>query len=172
MKAIGKRSLASILAAGLHVVRFVIFAGFVGLSIAAVMIPLLPFILPALDRIHGVDVGNDVDLSGGDYVKIMSMFATFGVMLFVVNRLLEILRTLRIGSPFVKENADRFRQVGFALLLGEGARIAFLILGEIFDADVEFEFELTTWISIMAVFVLAEVFHQGAKMKEEQDLTV
>ena len=27
-------------------------------------------------------------------------------------------------------------------------------------------------IAIIAVFVLAEVFHEGARMKEEQDLTV
>lgn len=172
MRAIGKWSLASILAAGLHVVRFVLFFGFIGLAVAAVCVPLLPFALPLIDRIPGVDADNDLHISAGGYVKIMSYFASFGIMLFVVNRLLEILRTLRLGSPFVRENSDRFRQVGFALLLGEGAKIAFMILAEIFDGDVDLEIQPMNFIAVMAVFVLAEVFRQGAKMKEEQDLTV
>lgn len=172
MRVIGKRSLASLLAAGLHIVRFVLFAAFVGLSVAAVAVPLLPFVLPLIDRIPGVEAGSGLHLTGGGYVKIMSHFASFGIMLFVVNRLLEILRTLRLGSPFVRENAERFRQVGFALLLGEGAKIAFMILAEIFDGDLELKLEPMNLIAVMAVFVLAEVFRQGAKMKEEQDLTV
>jgi hypothetical protein len=172
MKAIGKYSIASVLAWGLHVARIVIFCAFVGLSIAAIFAPILPFIAPAIEDLPGAHFEGDIDISGGDYVELMSHFVTFGVMLFVVNRLLEILRTLRLTTPFVKENAVRFRHVGFALLLGEGAKIAFLILGEIFDADVDLDFEFMTWVSIAAVFVLAEVFRQGAKMKEEQDLTV
>lgn len=148
--------------------RFVIFAAFFGLSVAAVVMPFLPLI----ERIAGDHVSIDSGVDGGDYVKLMSYFVAFGVMLFIVNRLLEILKTLRFGSPFVRENAVRFRQVGYALLLGEGAKIAFGILGAIFDADVKVNSELTTWVAIVAVFVLAEVFLEGAKMKEEQDLTV
>lgn len=172
MKAIGKRSLASILSAGLHVARIVIFAGFVGLSIAAVVLPFLPMIGAAIaDRPH-VDISGDLDISGGDYVELMGHFVMFGVALFVVNRLLEILRTLRFGTPFVKENAVRFRNVGYALLLAEGAKIAFSILGKIFDADVDMGLSFMAWVSIVAVFVLSEVFLEGAKMKEDQDLTV
>ena len=169
MCAIGKGSLASILAAGLHAVRIVIFIAFFGLSIAAVIMPFLPMLERVSDGIVSIDGGT---VSGGDYVKLMSYFVSFGVMLFIVNRLLEILKTLRFGSPFVRENAVRFRQVGYALLLGEGAKIAFGILGAIFDAELKGGTELTTWIAIVAVFVLAEVFLEGAKMKEEQDLTV
>ena len=132
MRAIGKGSLASILAAGLHAVRIVIFIAFFGLSIAAVIMPFLPMLERVSDGIVSIDGGT---VSGGDYVKLMSYFVSFGVMLFIVNRLLEILKTLRFGSPFVRENAVRFRQVGYALLLGEGAKIAFGILGAIFDAE-------------------------------------
>ena len=170
MKAIGKGSLASILSAGLHVVRVVIFVAFFGLAVAAVLMPFVPLIANLADGERNVSIDGTVD--AGDYVELMSHFVTFGIMLFIVNRLLEILRTLRFGSPFVKENAIRFRQVGFALLLGEGAKIAFSILDAIFDADIDHEGTLMIWVAIVAVFVLAEVFHEGAKMKEEQDLTV
>jgi hypothetical protein len=133
----------------------------------------MPFV-PLIAQVaggHKLDLQIDGGFSGG-YVKVMTYFVAFGVMLFIVNRLLEILKTLRFGSPFVRENAVRFRQVGYALLLGEGAKIAFSILAAIFDVDVELNMELTTWIAMIAVFVLAEVFLEGAKMKEEQDLTV
>jgi hypothetical protein len=172
MKAIGKGSLASILAAGLHIVRIVIFCAFFGLSIAAIAIPLAPLIIIGVEQVLGRDLDADIDTHLGDYVELLHHFVAFGVMLYIVNRLLEILRTLRFGSPFVKENADRFRRVGFALLAGEGAKLLFVILGAIFDADVEYNTELTTWVAMISVFVLAEVFREGAKMKEEQDLTV
>lgn len=169
MKAIGKVSLASILAAGLHVVRSVIFIAFAGLSIAAVVMPFLPLVTQLAGR--ELDLHIDGGFSG-DYVKVMSYFVAFGVMLFIVNRLLEILKTLRFGSPFVRENAVRFRQVGYALLLGEGAKLVFGVLAKMFEADVDLGIEPTTWLAMIAVFVLAEVFLEGAKMKEEQDLTV
>ena len=172
MRAIGKGSLASILAAGLHVARFVIFIAFIGLSIGAVVVPFVPLIAGALSQIENVHFDGDVGIDPGDYIELMYHFVTFGVMLFIVNRLLEILRTLRFGSPFVKENADRFRNVGFALLLGEAAKIAFGILENVFAANLDIDMSLTTWVGIVSVFVLAEVFREGAKMKEEQDLTV
>lgn len=170
MRAIGKGSLASILAAALHIVRVVIFIGFVGLSIAAVTTPFIPLIVKLAGGVEHLDIHGGV--GAGSYVKLMRYFVAFGVMLFIVNRLLEILKTLRFGSPFVRENAVRFRQVGYALLLGELAKIAFGVLAAIFDAHVKLGTELTTWIAMIAVFVLSEVFLEGAKMKEEQDLTV
>jgi hypothetical protein len=172
MKAIGKGSLASVLAAGLHIVRIVIFCAFFGLSIAAVAMPLAPLVLMGVEQALGRDLNADIDIDVGDYVELLHHFVNFGVMLYIVNRLLEILRTLRFGSPFVRENADRFRKVGFALLIGEAAKFLFFVLGEVFEADVGYDTELTTWLAIISVFVLSEVFREGAKMKEEQDLTV
>lgn len=160
MRAIGKGSLSSILAVGLHVMRVILWIMFSGLTVAMVVIPLGAFVF---DSFH---VGAD------RYFSVTNAFVTTGVTLFVVNRLLEIMKTLRFGSPFVRENADRFRAVGFALLIGEGAKIAFGFLSLIFDADVEIDVSAITWLAIVAVFVLSEVFREGARMKEEQDLTV
>lgn len=170
MKALGKGSIASLLAAGLHVARAIIFIAFIGLSIAAVVAPFLPLLIGLAERNEHVNIESGLEWS--DVIEVFYYFVTFGILLYIVNRLLEILRTLRFGSPFVKENAVRFQRVGFALLFGEIAKIAFAILSAVFDADIELDIELFTWIGIAAVFVLAEVFHEGAKMKEEQDLTV
>ncbi|GAB4528762.1 MAG: DUF2975 domain-containing protein [Amphiplicatus sp.] len=172
MKALGKGSLASILAAGLHIVRIVIFIAFAGLAIAAIMLPLAPALIELASRVEGVNVESDLVIEGGDYIRLVYYFVTFGVMLYIVNRLLEILRTLRFGSPFVRENAVRFRRVGYALLLGEAAKFFFGFLALVTGAEIDIKIELIAWIGIAAVFVLAEVFHEGARMKEEQDLTV
>lgn len=172
MRAIGKGSLASILAVGLHITRIILWIGFIALTIAMVVVPLVSLVGAGVDTISGVEIDGDMSVDGEDYIGIAHHFVNFGVMLFVVTRLLEIIKTLRFGSPFVKENADRFRGVGWALLMGEGAKFVFGFLSMIFNADVDINSTIITWLAIIAVFVLAEVFHEGARMKEEQDLTV
>jgi Protein of unknown function (DUF2975) len=168
MRAIGKGSLASILAMGLNITRIILWLAFIGFSIALVVIPFASIIY---GMFQGFD-GGDALVDGADYIQIAYQFVSFGVMLFVVSRLLEVLKTLRFGSPFVKENAEHFRTVGYALLIGEGAKIAFGFLSLITSADIEIDTQPITWLAIITVFVLAEVFHEGARMKEEQDLTV
>ena len=172
IKAIGKGSLASILAVVLHVVRVVVWIVFAALSAAIVAIPFLPAVAKFVAGAEGVSIDGHLDVDAGDFVEVLKHFITFGVTLYVVERLLEILKTLRFGSPFVKENADRFRKLGWALLIGEGSKILIGVLAAIFDADVDTGLEGITLIAVVAVFVLSEVFREGARMKEEQDLTV
>ena len=162
MRAIGKGSLSSLLAVGLHVTRVVLWFVLGGTAIALIVVPFTPMFGDAADASSAVD----------KFIGVAHMFVNVAVTLFVVNRLLEILKTLRFGSPFVKENADRFRAVGYALLIGEGAKFAFGFLSLIVDADVDIDTSPITWLAIIAVFVLSEVFREGARMKEEQDLTV
>jgi hypothetical protein len=172
IKAIGKGSLASILAVALHVVRVVVWIAFAALSAAIVAIPFLPAVAKFVAGAEGVSIDADLDIDAADFVEVLKHFITFGVTLYVVERLLELLKTLRFGSPFVKENADRFRKLGWALLIGEGSKILIGIMAAIVDADVETDLDGITLISVAAVFVLSEVFREGARMKEEQDLTV
>jgi hypothetical protein len=172
MRAIGKGSLASILAVGLHVTRIILWIALGGVAIAMAVIPFVPFLVGAFTGSDHVDINGDGGIELSDFFEVAYAFVTFAVMLFVVNRLLEILKTLRFGSPFVKENADRFRSLGYALLIGEGAKFVFGFLSLVFDADIDINFSVITWLAIIAVLVLAEVFREGARMKEEQDLTV
>lgn len=172
IRAIGKGSLASILAVGLHIVRVVVWIAFAGLSAAIVAIPLLPPFADWIAQMDGASLDGEIDVDAGDFVKVLRHFISFGVALYVIERLLELLKTLRFGSPFVKENAVRFRNVGFALLFGELSKIVIGILAMIFDAEVDAGLDLMIFVAIAAVFVLAEVFREGARMKEEQDLTV
>ncbi|WP_425410361.1 DUF2975 domain-containing protein [Hyphococcus sp.] len=170
MRAIGKGSLASILAVGLHVTRVVLWIALGGITFAIILMPFVPFIAGIFTGSDHINI--DGDIESGDFFEVTHAFVNTIVMLFVVNRLLEILKTLRFGSPFVKENADRFRTVGYALLIGEGAKFAFGFLSILFDAEIDIDFSFISWLAIIAVLVLSEVFREGARMKEEQDLTV
>lgn len=172
MRAIGKGSLASILAMGLHVTRIILWIALFGVAVAMAVIPFVPFLVGVFTGSDHVNINGDGNVDLSDFFEVAHAFITFAVMLFVVNRLLEILKTLRFGSPFVKENADRFRSVGYALLIGEGAKFVFGFLSLVFDADLDINLSFITWLAIIAVLVLAEVFREGARMKEEQDLTV
>ena len=172
MRAIGKGSLSSILAVGLHGTRVILWIALGGVMIALMTVP---FASTIANIFAGEDVfifDDDGVLGADAFIGLAGAFVTFAVMLFVVNRLLEILKTLRFGSPFVKENADRFRTLGYALLMGEGAKFAFGFLSLIYDAEISINSSFITWLAIVAVFVLSEVFREGARMKEEQDLTV
>lgn len=172
IRALGKGSLASILYWGLWTVRIFIWLGFAGLSAAIVAIPLIPPVAEWIAHIDGASLDGEIDIDAGDFVEVLRYFISFGVSLYVVERLLELLKTLRLGSPFVKENAVRFRRVGLALLFGEGSKIFIGVLAKITGADVDSGIELMVFVAIAAVFVLSEVFLEGARMKEEQDLTV
>lgn len=172
IKAIGKGSLASVLAIGLHIIRVVVWIGFAGLSAAIVALPLIPAVAELVSHIDGASIDGEIDVDAGDFVEVLRYFISFGVALYVVERLLELLKTLRFGAPFVRENATRFRNVGWALLIGELSKIGIWILAHLTGADVEADLDFTLFVAIAAVFVLSEVFREGARMKEEQDLTV
>jgi hypothetical protein len=55
--------------------------------------------------------------------------------------------------------------------------VAFGVLVSIFggpnvDANITLTIDLSTWGSILVLIVLAEVFREGARLKEEQELTI
>ncbi|MCB2112301.1 MAG: DUF2975 domain-containing protein [Parvularculaceae bacterium] len=172
IRATGKGSISSILAVGLHIVRIIAWIGFAALSAALVALPLIPPFAEWVAHLDGASIDGEIDIGADDFVEVLRHFISFGVALYVVERLLELLKTLRFGTPFVKENAIRFRKVGIALLFGEVSKIVIGILAMLTGADVNAGLDFMVFVSIAAVFVLSEVFHEGARMKAEQDLTV
>jgi serine phosphatase RsbU (regulator of sigma subunit) len=100
---------------------------------------------------------------------------SLGVVLFVLNRLRAIFRTLRDQNPFVALNASRIRMIGILLVLGElaskglGAWYAERIAREISVAGLTLnaDFSINSWVifSGLILLMLAEVFRLGADMK-------
>jgi Protein of unknown function (DUF2975) len=103
-------------------------------------------------------------------------------VLYVIDQLRAVLRTLIHGNPFVAENATRIQRVAFAVIIGEFARALIVfaenhyamtnvaIAGLQFDAWPHVSFR--TIVYGLIILVIAEIFRAGTRLDEEQSLTI
>jgi hypothetical protein len=103
--------------------------------------------------------------------------AYFGGFLLILRNLRMIFRTLTMGDPFQPDNVRRLREVGLILAvvtagvwLAQGMVAARLAPG-VMDSQGLGEL-LTPTFSVLVVFVLAEVFREGARLRREAELTI
>lgn len=109
---------------------------------------------------------------------------TIGGSLIIVSRLRRLFDSFRSGEPFRRENAQHLRVIWITMVVIELARYALLlvvgVLLSVFGVpesigEASFTIDsdnLSTWMSILILIVLAEVFREGARLKEEQELTI
>lgn len=94
----------------------------------------------------------------------------------VLTRLLAIVETVRVGDPFVGENATRLKTMAWAVLglellhLGVGA----LVVGPLANSQLhlDWNFSVIPWLAVLLLFVLAQVFDDGARMRDDLRGTV
>lgn len=102
--------------------------------------------------------------------------AYFGAFLFILFSLRKIFASLTAGDPFRPENVRRLQAVGLVLAVVTAAvYFAQLIVSRIAPDVVEpqeFGALLTPVFSVLIVFVLAEVFREGARLRRESELTI
>jgi hypothetical protein len=97
------------------------------------------------------------------------------ILHFVLARLRAIVETVRLGDPFVAANAVRLRAIAWALL---GLQLLHLVSGlfarALSSGEIRFEwsFSLSGWLAVLLVFVLAGLFDEGARMRDELEGTV
>jgi hypothetical protein len=99
------------------------------------------------------------------------------VVHIVLTRLRAIVETVRDGDPFVVANAARLRGIAWSILALELMHFAVgAIAAGVSSAgvrlDINWGFSLTQWLAVLLLFVLARVFEQGARMREELEGTV
>ena len=94
----------------------------------------------------------------------------------VLGRLLAIVETVRGGDPFVADNARRLTMIAWALL---ALQLLDLVYGAIAlsvdpgDSPLSgWTFNVTGWIAVLLLFVLARVFEQGSAMRDDIEGTV
>jgi hypothetical protein len=92
----------------------------------------------------------------------------------IVDALRRIFMTLTAGDPFHPQNVRRLRLIGFMLALLEIGNYVFWGLSPLMPAvrRVSGSFNVTAWFSVLVVFVLAEVFREGARLRREAELTI
>jgi hypothetical protein len=95
----------------------------------------------------------------------------------VLTRLLAMVETVRSGDPFVAENAQRLQTIAWILvtlqLLGLViASIAKNISTPEHPVNLDAGFSVNGWLAVILTFVLARVFSEGARMRDDLEGTV
>ena len=90
----------------------------------------------------------------------------------LLRRLLAIVETVRRGDPFIAGNADRLQAIGWVLLVLQLlsvviAGIATAVSTPALPLDVNAGFSTNGWLAVLLAFVLARVFAEGARMRED-----
>jgi len=112
------------------------------------------------------------------FISSVSVVVVAAVFLIIVHQLREICRTLVTGDPFVPENANRLRVIWIAAAAGELLRLVstFIISWISKTADGASihatDLRVYVWFMVLALIILAEVFREGARLRQEQKLTV
>ena len=105
---------------------------------------------------------------------LLGAFLACGFTWWIINRLRRILLSVNQGDAFEFANVKRLQAVGFGLL---GIQLTALMLSIVAPQAIgqsasDYDFDLGSWLGILVVFILAEVFRQGSAMRDEQLTTV
>ena len=93
------------------------------------------------------------------------------------SRLLRIVESVRAGEPFQVENAGRLRVIAWTLVALEALHLCVVaIASAVSTKDVPLHitdnFNPTGWLAILLLFVLAQVFLEGTRMRADLEGTV
>ncbi|MEM6625777.1 MAG: DUF2975 domain-containing protein [Pseudomonadota bacterium] len=112
---------------------------------------------------------------------VMGTIACLGVM-FIASLLKGVFATLVAGDPFVPGNARRLRRIAGALAVLELARhflasavnLILVAFGEKVESPLEpmLHVNFVVWAAVMILVVLAQVFDEGARLREDQKMTI
>ncbi len=110
------------------------------------------------------------------------------VFLVILRQLRQICKTLVAGDPFVPENSRRLRLIWIAIAIGEILRqcstffFGYLHSKGLFEytpdgssfggTDITIDLRPYVWFLVLAFIIFAEVFREGARLRQEQKLTV
>ena len=176
MRALGPGSVSSLLKIALDVAYWALWA-----AVAVVIAVFIASFFIPLDSLQVTLDGADGPIEAGltrALVAVALAFVAVYILAFVVilNRLRLVFRTLAVGEPFMEDNVRRLRQIGFAMAAVVGLQLGFGSIVSLFvpGADVPTDIGdlIVPIFSVRVIFVLSEVFREGARLRHEQELTI
>ena len=112
----------------------------------------------------------------------MRAIAALGLMAVPLNlatlrRLLAMVETVRSGDPFVTGNADRLQAIAWLLLGQQVLSVAIGLIARSVSTPahalhLDAGFSASGWLAVILTFVLARVFAEGARMRDDLEGTV
>jgi len=132
------------------------------------------FVMRALGAIPSPDPGRVIFGMRG--IMVVGILAA-PVLHLVYTRLLAIVETVSAGDPFVVINAERLLTIAWSIVVLELMHVAVVLLANgvvvgTEKVDIGGKFSVTPWLTILLLFVLARVFDQGARMRDELTGTI
>jgi hypothetical protein len=143
----------------------------------AILLLLLASLVAEQWVMTGLGIGDAPRLGlGARLIMVIGIFAAPLTHLVLI-RLEAIVATVRAGDPFVAGNVSRLQQIAWAVLglellhLGVGVVREF-VSSESVRLDLDWSFSLAPWLAVLLLFVLAQVFDHGTRMRDELEGTV
>jgi len=177
MRALGPGSVSSFLKIILDVIYVGLWIFVSLLSIFTLVALLFSFNPELLARM--VPISDAVEIVSRNGPLLAGALAAWALLLggwmVIVERLRRIFATLTAGDPFHPDNVLRLRVIGLILAGLEIGRYIFSGMARWLAPDskvIDDSFTLTAWFSVLVVFVLAEVFREGARLRREAELTI
>lgn len=171
MRAIGPGSVSSILKTALDVVFWALIAGSAVVALAAVAALFVGSGNVTLSADDG-PVRDPLVIGGGLALALLAL----GGLIVITQALRRVFATLTAGEPFQADNIRRLRLIGFTLagleLLSYAARAYAAAVAPGAVERIDYWPNFTAWFAVLVVFVLAEVFREGARLRQEADLTI
>jgi hypothetical protein len=176
MRALGPGSVSSFLKIILDVVYYVLLVGLGGLVILSIAGLLLSFNPDFIAKLTVSAEAGEI-AAKGPVVAVGLLYADLylACLLAIVGRLRRVFATLTAGDPFHPENIRRLRLIGFVLAGMEIARHIFQAALSQLGAETSRsngDVNITAWFAVLVIFVLAEVFREGARLRHEAELTI
>ena len=187
MQLTGPRSLSSVVRTGLDLARIGVLFGLLVVGLVAASLLIL-FVLtvagaPMAPEFFSGLYDGITDGRAGPY-GLLGLAALTGVMcsglaylvalLIILTALRQLFASLSRGEVFDRSNGKRLRSVGFGLIAVELITWFASALDPIIGEEERWSAPLnpTGWFAIAVVFVLAEVFREGARLRRQSELTI
>lgn len=95
----------------------------------------------------------------------------------ILKRLLMIVKTVRVGDPFVAANASRLQTIAWALLALQILGIVIGLITKVISTPahplhINAGFSINGWLAVLLTFLLARVFAEGTHMRDDLEGTV
>jgi hypothetical protein len=173
LKALGPGSVSSLLKIALDVAYILLW-----LVTGILLLILIASLFIPLDNLT-VTVGDERQMPLTRSLMVFGVgawVAYMGAFVLILRNLRKIFRTLTLGDPFQPDNVRRLRQIGVILAaVTAGVFIAQMMMARVAPGVLSaqgFSDLLTPVFSVLVVFVLAEVFREGARLRRESELTI
>ena len=145
----------------------------VAIIVLLTVMPTERWIMTSLDLVPGADA--DRVIIGLHAIALVGL-ATIPINYMILKRLLAIVVTVRMGDPFVPDNAHRLQAIAWCIL---ALQLLGLVIAGISKAistpDHPIDmggFSVNGWLAVLLTFVLARIFAEGTLMREDLEGTV